>query len=103
MSRLIDSGLATLDKHDRVGELNPDPVSLVLRCDLEVLARFACAEVADYEGYQYVPTQVESDLSGGQDFPRSRPHPKDPSGTIWDEDKVAELYPKLAAKYDYNG
>ena len=41
--------------------------------------------------------------AGGQDFPRSRPHPKDPSGTIWDEDKVAQLYPKLAEKYDYEG
>jgi Protein of unknown function (DUF4240) len=61
------------------------------------------AEVADYEGYQYVPSQVERDISGGQDFPRSRPHPKDPSGTIWDEDRVAELYPKLAKKYDYTG
>jgi len=61
------------------------------------------AEVADYKGYQYVPSQVERDLSGGQDFPRSRPHPKDPSGTIWDEDKVAELFPRLAAKYEYNG
>jgi len=60
-------------------------------------------EVADYEGYQYVPSQVERDLSGGQNFPRSRPHPKDPSGTIWDEDKVAELFPKLAEKYEYNG
>ena len=61
------------------------------------------AEVADYEGYQYVPSQVERDLSGGQNFPRSRPHPKDPSGTIWDEDKVAGLFPKLAEKYEYNG
>ena len=61
------------------------------------------AEVADYEGYQYVPLQVERDLSGGQDFPRSRPHPKDPSGTIWDEDQVAKLFTKLAEKYEYNG
>jgi hypothetical protein len=61
------------------------------------------AEAAFYEGYQYVPTTAESDLSGGQDFPRSRPHPENPTGTIFDEDKVAELYPKLAEKYDYNG
>jgi hypothetical protein len=61
------------------------------------------ADVADYEGYQYVPARVQRDMSGGQNFPRSRPHPKDPSGTIWDENKVAELYPKLAEKYDYSG
>jgi hypothetical protein len=55
------------------------------------------------EGFQYVPTTVERDLSGGQDFPRSRPHPKDPSGQSWDENKVANLYPKLAKRYDYTG
>jgi hypothetical protein len=60
------------------------------------------ADTADYEGYQYVPTQMEREL-GGHDFPRSRPHPEQPSGTIWDEDKVAEFYPKLAKKYDYRG
>jgi hypothetical protein len=52
-----------------------------------------------WEGYQYVPTRVERDLSGGQDFPRSRPHPKEPSGKRWDESSAAELYPKLAEKY----
>jgi hypothetical protein len=61
------------------------------------------AESAHFEGYQYVPTQVERELSGGQDFPRSRPHPKHPSGVDWEEDKVAELYPKLAHKYEYKG
>jgi|SRR5450756_1863089 len=61
------------------------------------------AEIAHYEGYQYVPTTVETELGNGQDFPRSRPHPKEPAGEAWDEDKVAELYPKLAEKYDYLG
>ncbi len=59
------------------------------------------ADMADYEGYQYVPGKVEHDLNGRQDFPRSRPHPKAPSGAEWDEDKVAKLFPKLAQKYDY--
>jgi hypothetical protein len=58
-------------------------------------------EIAQCEGYQYVPSKVERDLSGGEDFPRSRPHPEEPSGANWDEDNVAELYPKLAEKYDY--
>lgn len=61
------------------------------------------ADVADYEGYQYVPLMVERDLNGGQNFPRSRPHPKNPAGAIWDEDKVADLYPRLAQKYNYRG
>lgn len=61
------------------------------------------ANTADYEGYQYVPLKVEKDLGGGQYFPRSRPHPQDPSGTLWDEDKVAALYPRLAQKYNYKG
>ncbi len=56
-----------------------------------------------YEGYQYVPAKVEKDLSGGQRFLRSRPHPKEPSGKVWDEDKVNDLYPKLAEKYGLGG
>jgi hypothetical protein len=61
------------------------------------------AENAHYEGYQYVPPKVQKDLSGGQRFPRVKPHPAAPSGEEWDEDKVAELYPKLAEKYGYKG
>jgi hypothetical protein len=61
------------------------------------------ADMADYEGYQYVPSKVERDLSGGQDFPRTRPHPKEPSGALWDEEEVAQLYPKLVKKYNYRG
>jgi hypothetical protein len=60
------------------------------------------AESADYEGYQYVPSQVQRDLNGGLDIPRSRPHPDDPSGEMWEEDKLSELYPRLAEKYDYH-
>lgn len=40
-------------------------------------------------------------FSGGQQFPRYAPAPAEPSGQAWDEDKVAELYPKLADKYGY--
>lgn len=61
------------------------------------------AEIAHYEGYQYVPTTVETELGGGRQFPRCRAHPAEPSGKIWDEDKVAGLYPRLAEKYDYSG
>jgi len=61
------------------------------------------AENAHYEGYQYVPSTVEEDLGAGQEFPRYQAHPAEPSGKSWDEDKVAELYPKLAQKYDYTG
>jgi hypothetical protein len=61
------------------------------------------ADTADYEGYQYVPYKVYSDMNGGQRIPRLRPHPATPSGRDWDETKVAELYPTLAKKYDYRG
>jgi hypothetical protein len=59
------------------------------------------AENAHYEGYQYVASEVEEDLGGGQEFSRVQPHPAEPSGKPWDEDKVAELYPRLAEKYNY--
>ncbi len=60
------------------------------------------ADTAHYEGYQYVPMTLEKELGNGQRFPRYAAHPKQPSGVPWGEDKVAELYPKLAAKYGYN-
>lgn len=60
-------------------------------------------EDAYYEGYQYVPTMVEEELGNGETFPRYAPGPDEPSGQPWDEDKVAQLFPKLAEKYDFNG
>jgi hypothetical protein len=59
------------------------------------------ADIADYEGYQYVPFKVYRDMTGDQRVPRLHPHPTKPSGRDWDEDKVAEFYPKLAKHYDY--
>jgi hypothetical protein len=56
-----------------------------------------------WEGYQYVPSKVEADLSGGEDFPRFQPHPEEPSGEPWQEKQVAALYPKLAKKYAFAG
>lgn len=60
------------------------------------------AENADYEGYQYVPTMVEKELSGGKLPPIRRSFKKEPSGQSWREDKeVAERYPRLAEKYNF--
>ncbi len=56
-----------------------------------------------WEGYQYVPGKVAEALSGGREFPRSRPHPKEPSGAPWQESAVAELYPRSAKRYRYKG
>ena len=61
------------------------------------------AEAAQYEGYQYVPTKVETELGGGKRFPRYQAHPAEPAGVPWDEEKVAELFPRLGEKYDYRG
>jgi hypothetical protein len=59
------------------------------------------AETAQYEGYQYVPAQVEKELGGDKRFPRYAPGPAQPSGKTWDEDEVAKVFPKLAKKYDF--
>ena len=61
------------------------------------------ADVAHYEGYQYVPTTVKKELAAGQKFPRVHPHPAEPSGKPWEDDQLAALYPKLVEKYDYSG
>ncbi|GAB6141096.1 DUF4240 domain-containing protein [Methylosoma difficile] len=51
-----------------------------------------------YEGIQYaVSDGVE--LAAGDVPPRKSAHPSDPSGEEWDEDDLADLLPKLDAKY----
>lgn len=51
-----------------------------------------------YEGYQYAVTDgVEAAV--GSAVNRESPHPDEPSGQAWDEDKVYELYPLLAEKF----
>ena len=51
-----------------------------------------------YEGYQYaVNDGVEA--SAGFVPDRNKPHPENPSGKEWEEDKVYELFPKLSAKF----
>jgi len=88
-STLISMGRETFE-----GAL-ADPESLA---DIDYDAEKSC-----YEGYEYVPSTVEEDLSGRGDLTRSRPHPDEPSGEPWEEDKVGELYPKLAEHYSYQG
>lgn len=56
---------------------------------------------ARYEGYQYVPAEIEKEFSDGQLFPRTRAHPDSPSGEPWDEDDLPDRFPKLARKYSF--
>lgn len=51
-----------------------------------------------YEGYQYAVTDGVED-SAGFVPDRDKPHPENPSGKEWGEDKVYELFPKLSAKF----
>lgn len=51
-----------------------------------------------YEGYQYAVTEgIEA--AAGSPVSRESPHPDEPSGQAWDEDKVYGLYPQLAEKF----
>ncbi len=51
-----------------------------------------------YEGYEYAVTDgIEA--SAGFVPDRHKPHPENPSGKEWEEDKVYELFPKLSAKF----
>lgn len=49
-----------------------------------------------YEGYQYAVTDGVEAVAGS---PPQRSAPAQPSGTEWQEDKVYDLFPKLAAKF----
>lgn len=57
-------------------------------------------DTAFYEGYQYVVNDVYEELTGEM-LLRTKPLPKEPSGSSWEEDKVAEVYPRLAEKFGY--
>ncbi len=51
-----------------------------------------------YESYQYAVTDgVEA--AAGSVVRRESPHPDEPSGQAWDEEKVYDLYPQLADKF----
>jgi hypothetical protein len=51
-----------------------------------------------YEGYQYaINDGVQA--AAGSIVNRETPHPDEPFGHAWDEDKVYELYPKLSEKF----
>lgn len=57
-------------------------------------------EIAFYEGFQYVVGDVYQEITG--DMPkRAKAAPEEPSGTPWDEDHVADLFPDLAEKHGF--
>ncbi len=51
-----------------------------------------------YEGYQYAVTDGVK-AAVGSIVNREKPHPVEPSGHEWTEDKVYGLYPKLSKKF----
>ncbi|NOV29562.1 DUF4240 domain-containing protein [Methylomonas sp. ZR1] len=51
-----------------------------------------------YEGYQYAVTDGVK-AAVGTVVNRESPHPDEPFGQEWEEDKVYELYPQLAEKF----
>jgi len=55
-------------------------------------------EDACYEGFQYVKNEVEEEKFG-EISKRKINFPDEPTGTEWEEDALAQLYPKLSAKY----
>ena len=51
-----------------------------------------------YEGYQYAVTDGVK-AAVGSVVNRGSPHPDEPSGQAWEEDKVYDHYPQLAEKF----
>lgn len=51
-----------------------------------------------HEGYQYAVTDGAR-LAGGSVPARASPHPDQPAGQEWAEEKVYALYPKLSEKF----
>lgn len=51
-----------------------------------------------YEGYQYAVSEGVK-AAAGSVVKRAQPHPDEPSGQAFDEEKVYESYPKLSEKF----
>jgi Protein of unknown function (DUF4240) len=51
-----------------------------------------------FEGFQYAALDAVEEVLG-EAPERDQPVPAEPSGVKWDEDKVYDLYPRLADKY----
>jgi hypothetical protein len=57
-------------------------------------------ESAFFEGFQYIPTEVYEEKTG--EMPkRTKPGPESPAGKQWNEDAVAEVFPRLAQKHGF--
>ncbi len=57
-------------------------------------------EDADGESLLYAASQAHEEATGEEEMPDyERARPAEPAGTPWDEEKVDELYPKLAKKF----
>jgi hypothetical protein len=56
---------------------------------------------AFYEGYQYIVTAVYKKMTGELPM-RAKSLPDAPSGTRWEEETVAKLYPRLAQKHGFD-
>jgi hypothetical protein len=84
--------------------------SMVITCGRSIFERalkepdsladlpFELGDSLQVEGIQYIAGKVAERL-GGDILPRSKPHPKKPSGKKWDETELATLYPRLTKKY----
>jgi hypothetical protein len=55
-------------------------------------------ELYFYEGFQYAISESVGKVLGKR-APRKRAFPDDPSGDEWEEDRVSDLYPRLAEKF----
>ena len=60
---------------------------------------FELGDSLQVEGIQYIAGKVAERL-GGDLVGRSKPHPKQPLGEKWDENRLAKFYPRLTKKYD---
>jgi hypothetical protein len=59
-------------------------------------------DYAECEDLLYVASQTYQEVTGDEEMPAyARSRPSEPVGTSWDEDKVQELYPKLAKRFEY--
>jgi len=67
--------------------------------DPDSLSELGYLEEPELEEFRYIADEVYENKTGKTLELRQRQYPSEPSGAEWEEDAVAEIFPKLASKY----
>jgi len=96
-----------IDRPAKLKQILADKTSVEIQKDVylralndpDSLSELGYLEEPELEEFRYVADEVYENKTGKTLELRQRQYPSEPSGAEWEEDAVAEIFPKLASKY----